>query len=106
MKKITKKLKKYYSNYPTVPATKKSKKYLEKIRNSGEIYDFKIVCDNTNNYTDLPQFTASDIYIQKTKKISFVVINIIVDTPFYDFWKREELKEERIKKLNKLSDCC
>lgn len=67
--------------------------HLQKLKNSRQIYDFNVICDETNNTTEIimnKEFTA-DIYIKPNKTISY--INMKIMSPLSEF---RELKFEDI----------
>jgi phage tail sheath protein FI len=54
--------------------------YLQNIQANRGIYEYKIVCDTTNNSVqdiDANKFTA-DIYIKPARNINFIVLNFII----------------------------
>lgn len=54
--------------------------YLQSIQANRGVYEYKIVCDDTNNSSqdiDSSKFTA-DIYIKPSRSINFIVLNFIV----------------------------
>jgi len=53
--------------------------YLREVKARRGIYDFRVVCDNTNNtpaIIDANEFVA-DIYIQPARSINFIILNFI-----------------------------
>lgn len=47
--------------------------FLQKSKNSGDIYDYKVVCDESNNTPDLIDRNqlAAEIYVKHSRSISF-----------------------------------
>lgn len=61
--------------------------YLDNIRALGGIYDFRVVCNETNNTAaviDANQFVAS-IYIKPARSINFITLNFIATSTGADF---------------------
>lgn len=61
--------------------------YLTNIQDLGGIYDFRVVCDETNNtgfIIDANQFVAS-IYVKPAKSINFITLNFIATSTDADF---------------------
>lgn len=61
--------------------------YLDNIRALGGIYDFRVVCDETNNtgqVIDSNEFIAS-IYIKPAKSINFITLNFVATSTGADF---------------------
>lgn len=61
--------------------------YLDNIRSLGGIYDFRVVCDDTNNTAyviDNNQF-VSDIYIKPARSINYITLNFIATSTGADF---------------------
>lgn len=61
--------------------------YLDTIRSLGGIYDFRVVCDETNNtptIIDRNEFVCS-IYIKPARSINFITLNFIATATGADF---------------------
>ena len=61
--------------------------YLRQVQGSRGIYDFRVVCDETNNtpqIIDTNQFVG-DIYIQPAKSINFIQLNFVAVRTGVDF---------------------
>ena len=61
--------------------------YLRQVQGSRGIYDFRVVCDETNNtpqVVDTNQFVG-DIYIQPAKSINFIQLNFVAVRTGVDF---------------------
>lgn len=61
--------------------------YLEELAQRGAIYDYRVVCDRTNNppeIIDANQFTA-DIYIRPTQTINYIQLNFVATRMGVDF---------------------
>ena len=54
-------------------------KILLKYYKNKDIYDYKTVCDNTNNLYNSQHFIRIDVYLEEIKS-QFVVINITINT--------------------------
>jgi len=102
--KIRKKIEKYFNIDFPIKATKKTEKYLENLVNKGELIEFKVVCDNTNNNTDDLKFTHIDVYLKPISTLKYIAFNITVDSMSYRMKKIIELREKRKEKLNKIYD--
>ncbi|AUR85738.1 tail sheath protein [Vibrio phage 1.081.O._10N.286.52.C2] len=61
--------------------------YLTNIQDLGGIYDFRVVCDTTNNpgtVVDANQFVAS-IYVKPARSINFITLNFVATSTDADF---------------------
>ncbi|QIW90304.1 tail sheath protein [Vibrio phage V05] len=61
--------------------------YLTNIQDLGGIYDFRVVCDETNNpgsVIDRNEFVAS-IYVKPAKSINFITLNFVATSTDADF---------------------
>jgi hypothetical protein len=53
--------------------------FLRQIKGRGGIYDYKVICDTTNNTPDIidsNQFVG-DIYIKPARSINYITLNFI-----------------------------
>lgn len=61
--------------------------YLDNIRALGGVYDFRVVCDETNNTSqviDTNQFVA-DIYLKPARSINFITLSFVATSTGADF---------------------
>ena len=61
--------------------------YLDTIRSLGGVYDFRVVCDDTNNppaIIDRNEFVAS-ILVQPARSINFITLNFVATATGADF---------------------
>lgn len=76
--------------------------YLERIKLRDMIYDYVVVCDDTNNtkeVVDNNQFVA-DIYVKPTKKINFIHLNFVATRT----WAFEEIPRVALTPCEDCSD--
>lgn len=76
---------------------------LENYSNVDALYDYMVVCDNTNNtpYTKSKNFAIVDVYIKPNESSDFIINNITI-LPNENRIRIEKLRKERKEKLNKI----
>ena len=72
-------------------------KILENYRQHNQLYDYKVVCDNTNNFASDIDKIQIDVFVQPHRALGIIVNNIIINPN-----KARALRKLRKKKLENL----
>jgi len=73
---------------------------LLKHHNNQELYDYKVICDNTNNYLDTDEYLNIEIYIKPTKLSNILVNNMIITKDRGKFLRKN--RKKKLENLNKI----